>query len=1309
MSGNNRYIKIIPCLLISLFFVASAFLLRSPYASDYMKKAVLSEVETAAGLRLTARRMYINIFPLFVEAKDMKAYEKDGSMVFKAKGVKCYIGLSGLLKKKIAIKRLVIKEPALTADRRLIEDAIKHIEDYTLKPGGGFKVDVGSLEIRGGDFLLSDAEKNATVSVKGVEADMIFKKEPELRFSIMEANTSAGGLSGLKGSLKGTLILRKNGLYVKKLLISSYGSKVEASGGYSKDKGGSLSAEINILVDSVKKIFGLRRQGEGRVYAKGKIEFPKDMPKDIMDTALDLNLKGEFYIQTLMELLDVTERVEGLVGFEGRVSGRIPDLKGEAKATLKKGNLFDIDVDDLRCRVIYEKGGMSFKEGKADLYGGEADAEAEIELPVVNRFSLNVDFRDIDSPPVLKLIKFEPGIPYGKVKGRVFSEGGEFDPEGWFEYAAGEELKDVLGRVKEIRGNFKSKGGVINFSYGEARTLSSVMQWEGDVDSKNERLSLKGRLHTGEMTDLSAPYSDIFKGPGDFEGKVTGSFDDPLIEGKAMSPQAYFKGYPIKAASGEISYSKKKLVVSGLDAEGMRLRGDIKFPDALEIFEFENPVYDLSLNIRGAGLKDIVKFSYGDELPVSGMADAGIEIKGSLPLITASFTAYEGSVYEVPFTSAGGAVSYDNKDFRVKDAVLRKGGSVMHLNGSVSGEGSFSFRAWSEGITLREAMPWEMPIDYTLGFEAEGKGTFKDPRIEIKGRLIKGVFKGIKLGSGRFDASLKGRHLAYDLRLLDDRIIFKGGARLEGDMPWSGELQMRQGRYDFVVNSLLKEVPEDMLLTLEGSARLSGDKMRLRASAVISQLKISMFGQSFSNDSDIEFDVEDTKVSVKRLTVRSGNTSFRVSGGLDAGSSYDLVLEGKSSLSPLKGFYREIDVIRGNMDYVFSVYGKWEKPAISGGAALTDATFALKGMTQRLSSINAYIYIDEDRAVIQDFAAKLGGGDVEFKGVAYLKGFGIERFYLDGLLKDITAAIKNDFVVNFGGNIIYKGTPESQDIVGELDINRARYGERVEWKSWLVKARQKELPRAGASMFARTNLNVKIYGPDNIVMDNNIARAQIKVDINLRGTAGGPVLLGRLESNKGKVYFRNNEFEILHAVADFADPSMINPVVDVLAETSVKGYSIRLRLEGQLDRFNLILSSSPVLDEVDILALLTVGRFGEGLKGLEGGIGAAEATAFITGQMQDVVEERLRDITGFDRIQIDPSVSETTGTITPRITVSKRLLGDRLFVTYSTPVGTAEEQVVKLEYLLQKNISLIGIRDEKGIIGGDIKFRFEFR
>jgi translocation and assembly module TamB len=282
-------------------------------------------------------------------------------------------------------------------------------------------------------------------------------------------------------------------------------------------------------------------------------------------------------------------------------------------------------------------------------------------------------------------------------------------------------------------------------------------------------------------------------------------------------------------------------------------------------------------------------------------------------------------------------------------------------------------------------------------------------------------------------------------------------------------------------------------------------------------------------------------------------------------------------------------------------------------------------------------------------------------------------------------------------------------ISGNIDINRARYRERIEWKSWLLQTKKAETFKTDISNLAKADLNIKITGENNIIIDNNVARAVVGADMVLKGKIYRPSLLGRLETSEGKVFFRNNEFNILHASADFSDPNRLNPFISIAADTAVKGYRIKMNLEGQLDRFSMSLSSDPPLKEMDILALLTVGQTGSGVKGLEAGIGAGEATSFVTGKMQDVIEERLRSITGLDRFQVDPYVSKTTGTVEPRVTVSKRLLGDKVFVTYTTAVGTMEEQIIKLELFMSKSVSLVGVRDERGITGGDIRFRFEFK
>ncbi len=145
-----------------------------------------------------------------------------------------------------------------------------------------------------------------------------------------------------------------------------------------------------------------------------------------------------------------------------------------------------------------------------------------------------------------------------------------------------------------------------------------------------------------------------------------------------------------------------------------------------------------------------------------------------------------------------------------------------------------------------------------------------------------------------------------------------------------------------------------------------------------------------------------------------------------------------------------------------------------------------------------------------------------------------------------------------------------------------------------------------------------------------------------------------------------------------------------------------------MDQFTLSLFSDPPLSEMDILTLLTFGQIKSGVKGFESGLAAGEAASVLTGDIKDAVEEKFKHITGFERFDIEPHTT-VTGAFSPKITIGKRLIEDKLSVIYSTSIGTTEEHVVSLKYNLDKNVSIVGSRDEIGSTGVDLKYRFEFK
>ena len=1310
---QKRLKRVLYLLTFTVIISLTTLALRGPYISNALKRIILPELQAAFGQKVIVQKIYINIFPLFIEAEGLKVFEEDGNRILIANRVKGYVGLSGLLSKRLSIQRLVIKEPDISTNREQLDEVIKSVKTYLGKDRKtAFKVTIKVIEVINGVVSLRDNDLKGMVNIKGLAGELIMGENPRLKTAVKEFVLQGEGWPEIKCDVNASIVLKGNIVEIKRFEVGSYGSRFRGEGFYSKGKG-TLKTDSSLIVDSMKRIFKLGQRGEGRISAKGEIRL--EGFQRLKDIFIDLKLDGDFYLQTLMELLKVKEKVEGLVDFQGEVTGYLSNISGKAKARLQNGNLFGVDIDSLRCEVLYHEGIMKFEKGDALLYNGTALAAASLNLPGAEFFTLKVKFNSTDSRAALKLIGWEPEIPAGKVDGELSTSGSRFNPDGWFVYKAHQpSTNNVLGRIKDVKGTYSIRGDILSLSNMHLNTSLSNLNVNGTVNLTNKTLNLKNRLYTVDVSDFALPYYKQAKGRGDFSGEITGSFDNPKISGKANLSDASAEGYRADAVTSDFSYEKNLLDIheSVLKSSGEEhlITGKIFFPEAKELFDLSMPVYNLRASLKNAEFGQAVQIFYKD-FTAKGQLNADIKIGGKDKNIDISGHAFieKALLYKIPFDSASLDFSYSNKELSFKKVTITKGKSILTVEGDLSPDKRFSYRASSEKLMMNDIGLDRMPDDAVLSLQSEGHGTFENPDITLSAKVSGGTFKGKNMGSGTINASIKNRDISLNAALFNEKMRLRGNGHLDDKLPWSAELYIQPARYDFIVSSILKDVPEDLQLDLEGRVEMKGDRKHITASANINHLTLSLFGQTFSNNSDIKFLLDNRKLSFTAFTIKSGATSFRLQGEMEFGTGYDILLDGSSSLSPLKGLSKKIGYLKGDANFVFSITGKWERPEINGGMNISNASFGLRDYPTYISSMNGYLYIDGDRVVVQRIFGKIGGGDVNISGFVYLKAFRIKRFYLEANLDNITPSISKDLNINFNGSLLYKGTLDAQSITGDIKINRARYKEMVEWRTWLLTAKAKEKPKAEVSVFERAGLNIRISGSDNISVDNNIARATVRGDMILKGSISSPVLLGRLESTEGYVYFRNNEFRIIFASADFTDPNRIKPAMNLTAEATVNGYTIRLNLEGQMDHFNLSLSSDPHLEEVDILALLTVGQVGKQLKGLEGGIGAGEATSFLTGKVQDVLEERLRTITGLDRFQVDPSVSKTTGTVGPRVTVSKRLIGDKLFVTYTTLVGSTEEQVLKLEYLLDKNISLIGIRDEKASIGGDVKFRFEFK
>jgi autotransporter translocation and assembly factor TamB len=116
------------------------------------------------------------------------------------------------------------------------------------------------------------------------------------------------------------------------------------------------------------------------------------------------------------------------------------------------------------------------------------------------------------------------------------------------------------------------------------------------------------------------------------------------------------------------------------------------------------------------------------------------------------------------------------------------------------------------------------------------------------------------------------------------------------------------------------------------------------------------------------------------------------------------------------------------------------------------------------------------------------------------------------------------------------------------------------------------------------------------------------------------------------------------------------------------------------------LSSSPPLDEADILALIVFNQSTTELLSSQrlelGTRAAALASGFVTTPLLNSLSRTL----GFDTLAIDP-LADASGA--PRITASRQI-GDRLFVTYVRQLGAVGFNEALIEYEVSRALRIHG-------------------
>jgi len=796
-------------------------------------------------------------------------------------------------------------------------------------------------------------------------------------------------------------------------------------------------------------------------------------------------------------------------------------------------------------------------------------------------------------------------------------------------------------------------------------------------------------------------------------GTLSGKPETPRFDGQLTARPVTIRGILFASVDGNLVFDDKKLMLSDATIRQGVSRYDF---DGSISFQAVDPYYQARLGISRSDVASVVALFY-KRIPLDIDASGEMLFSGTIHDFTgnALLELGPGIAYGEAFDKGTLAVDLTKDRVSFPSVVLHRKGGKVTGTGWISFDGSYDAHIEGNGLDLSQVNLLKgLPLSGQFQLDIRSSGSFSKPQVQAHLAVDDLFYQRTALGPATTDITISEGVLSVTAAVNNSSFSLSGNMRLKQLFPWTISAKVHTEKFDpstlFEGGDLLSKIR----LMAEGTIQIQGNGFglsNLSGSAIFRHIGFTLNDLQIENSDDVVVRIDEGRLIVESLTLSGTGTNLSISGDTRLGTDVDLALNGDANLSLLRVLYRDVEHGDGTALVKLSISDEWSNPEVAGELVVKDGQIKIKDIPQKFTALNGTISFDRNRVFTEGIRGEIGGGSITVTSTAQLQGSSLVDFSTKAAIENVTVRYPPGMTATLGGTFYYDGDPSSQTLSGEVLIRRARYEKRVEWKSMLVDFSRSftKTKKEDIGWIGDTALNVRFYGKENILFESNLAKIPLDIDMLFRGTISQPQLLGRIEARKGEVYFRQNIFRIIHASADFTDPSRINPTLDVQAETRVREYQIRLGVSGTADRATVTFISDPSLSDSNILALLTLGKRSEELKGKEANVGVGEATSFATGKFQDILESKARSLTGLDRFQVDPYLSKTDVAV-PRVTVGKAVVQDKLFMTYSSNVGASTpEQVFRIEYILNKNMSLIGQRDEIGNMGADVKFRFEFR
>jgi translocation and assembly module TamB len=866
-----------------------------------------------------------------------------------------------------------------------------------------------------------------------------------------------------------------------------------------------------------------------------------------------------------------------------------------------------------------------------------------------------------------------------------------------------------LADIRMLQKQNAGAGGVVNLSASAAADVREVnKQNEVTVSNISADLSARNlRVENQEAGDLTATARTV---NGTVNYNLTSDFAGSNI--KINGNTALAKDYPTTA-----------------DAS------------------IENLSVAKTLQIAGQG-----------SLPASGNLSANAHVAGTLenPNADLSFALRRANVYQEPINRLQGSVTYSNTAVNIPSIALDVPAGSLTLSGSFTHpEKNFNAGALklnvnttpiqvSKIVHVRDERPdlagtLHLAADLSANLrEQNGSRTVLISYLNADASANALQMNSRSLGDATFNAHTTGSNLnfRFDSDIAQSQIHASGQSQLGGDYPVQANLTFTNIRYANLAPFISTEpgVKPAFDALVEGQASINGPVLKphqLSGRLELSQLEARTVPQpsptgapagrvlDIRNQGPILLALNHDVVSVEQFHLQGPpGTAVNASGTVslkNTAAPFHLNLDANADLGILQDVDREF-TSSGTVTLATAVHGTFSQPLVNGRVELKNANVNYTDAPNGLENGNGVILLNGTSATIQKLTGQSGGGNIVMSGFVGYSGQTL-AFNLRAVAERVRTRYSGISITS-NANITLTGNLNRSLLAGSVSIQRIAYAPTSDAGSLLSSfaSTPPSVTTAPSGLMSGMRLDIHILTAPNLrVVSTYANRLDILTNLNVRGTADNPGVLGRVVVTDGELVFFGNTYTVNTGTIAFYNPNSIQPVLDFSLETLAQGVDVTLGVTGRMDNLKLNYRSDPPLSFEQIVQLLATNTTpadpniaAQQPPAPEQSFTQMGESAVLGEAVANPLASRVQRVFGLSQFKIDPSVSGSNGQPSARVTLQQKIANNITF-TYITDLTETNSEIVRVEWDLTPRFSAVGLRDFNGNVSIEFFYKFKIQ